>query len=139
MNSRLLVEELKRDEGVRLKVYLDSRGIATIGVGRNLRDVGISEGEALALLEADIARTTADLDRTIPWWVTLDEVRQRVLMNMAFNLGVSGLLGFHQALAMVRAADYAGAAREMLISTWAEQTGPRAQRLSNMMRDGVVA
>lgn len=139
MNSRLLVEELKRDEGVRLKVYLDSRGIATIGVGRNLRDVGISEGEALALLEADIARTTADLDRTIPWWVTLDEVRQRVLMNMAFQLGAAGLLGFHQTLAMVRAGDYAGAAREMLISTWAEQTGPRAQRLSNMMRDGVVA
>lgn len=138
MNTRLLVDELKRDEGVRLKVYLDSRGIATIGVGRNLRDVGISEDEASALLEADIARTTADLDRTIPWWVTLDEVRQRVLANMAFQLGAAGLLGFHQTLAMVRAGDYGGASVEMLNSDWSTQSGPRAQRLSNMMRDGKV-
>jgi len=132
-----LVAELTRDEGVRLKPYNDSQGKLTIGIGRNLSDVGISREEADNMLLGDIERTCLDLDRAIPWWTKLSEVRQRVLANMAFNLGVPGLLAFRRTLEMVQEGKYEDASREMLVSAWASQVGPRAQRLSNMMRDGV--
>jgi lysozyme len=130
-----LVSELCRDEGVRLKPYVDTVGKTTIGVGRNLTDVGISQDECNALLENDIGRTTAWLDRNLPWWSTLDPVRQRVLVNMAFNMG-GGLLSFANTLAAVQRGDYAAAANGMLASKWATQVGARATRLADMMRNG---
>ncbi|KAG0310255.1 hypothetical protein BGZ97_012685, partial [Linnemannia gamsii] len=81
-----LLSELSRDEGRRLKPYRDTVGKLTIGVGRNLTDVGISESECDMLLENDIARIRAWLDLKLPWWRDMDKVRQRVLINMTFNL-----------------------------------------------------
>jgi lysozyme len=130
-----LVAELCRDEGVRLKPYLDTVGKTTIGVGRNLTDVGISQAECDALLENDIARITAWLDRNLPWWTGLDAVRQRVIVNMAFNMQ-GGLLSFVNTLAAMQRGDYATAANGMLASRWATQVGARATRLADMMRNG---
>ncbi len=130
-----LFSELNRDEGRRLKPYLDAVGKLTIGVGRNLTDVGISESECDILLENDIARTLAWLDLKLPWWRHMDKVRQRVLINMTFNLG-SKVLTFVNTLAAMQHANYAAAANGMLASKWAKQVGKRAQRLSNMMRTG---
>ncbi len=130
-----LVFELKRDEGQRLKPYLDPIEKITIGVGRNLSDIGISHSECTTLLENDIERTLLWLDHHLPWWRALDAVRQRVLINMAFNLG-GRLLTFVNTLAAIRRADYAVAANRMLDSKWAKQVGARAQRLTNMMRTG---
>ncbi|MBN3500929.1 glycoside hydrolase family protein [Burkholderia cenocepacia] len=130
-----LMAELTRDEGRRLKPYLDTVGKTTIGVGRNLTDVGISDAECDTLLSNDIDRTVAWLDRSLSWWRQLDPVRQRVVINMAFNMQ-GGLLTFTNTLAAMKRGDYAAAADGMLASKWAGQVGARATRLASMMRSG---
>jgi len=131
-----LLTELTRDEGRRLKPYTDTVGKTTIGVGRNLDDVGISEHECDMLLQNDITRTVAWLDRSVPWWQTLNAVRQRVMIHMAFNLG-NRLLTFVNMLTAAKSGDYNTAADAMLTSKWATQVGARAQRLATLMRTGV--
>jgi len=127
--------ELMRDEGLRLKVYRDSAGIETIGVGRNLRDKGISHDEAMFLLENDIDECIADC-LTFPWFADLNPVRQRVLINMRFNLGASRLRQFKNTLGYVSRGEYQLAAEGMLASKWAKQVGQRAIRLARMMETG---
>lgn len=134
-----MVAELSRDEGVRLKPYRDTVGKLTIGTGRNLDDVGISNDENNLMLSNDIGRTCAALDKSLPWWRNLDPVRQRVLVNMAFNMGIGTLLGFHNTLAAIQISDWQSAHAGMLGSHWAEQVGERAQRLANMMLTGETA
>jgi hypothetical protein len=70
MDTAKLVDELIRDEGLRLRPYMDSATPPriTIGVGRNLSDVGISKDEAFRMLHNDLERVTADLDQHLPWW-----------------------------------------------------------------------
>lgn len=134
-----MVSELRRDEGVVPHAYQDSLGYWTIGVGRLIdkRKGGrLRDEEIDFLLMNDIAETEEELDATIPWWSTLSDARQRVLISMAFNLGIKGLLGFKNTLAMVKAGDYVGAAEGMLNSKWAKQVGDRAVRLSKMMKEG---
>lgn len=133
-----LMAELKRDEGVRLKPYRDTVGKLTIGAGRNLDDKGISAVEATILLANDIEEVCAALDAELPWWRDLDGVRQRVLANMCFNVGIQKLLTFANTLAAVKAGDYLRASQAMMASKWARQVGPRAIRLATMMRDGTV-
>lgn len=129
-----LTTDLKLDEGLRRKPYRDTVGKLTIGIGRNLDDVGISEDEAEYLLQQDINRTMADMDRLMPWWRGLDDTRKRVLINMGFNLGVPGLMKFKNTLAAVKEVRYADAAEGMLASKWAKQVGDRALRLAELMR-----
>jgi lysozyme len=121
--------------------YQDSRGFWTIGVGhcidRCIAGAGISAPVSAQLLEQDIARAELDLDYHLPWWRELTDVRQRVLLNMAFNLG-DRLLGFRKALTAMQGGDWSTAATEMLDSQWAAQVGPRAQRLAEAMRSGVM-
>jgi lysozyme len=135
-----LREQLLTDEGLRLKPYTDTVGKNTIGVGRNLDDVGITKLEAMYLLENDISRAIRDLVAALDWFPLLDPVRQCVLVNMAFNLGVGnskrGLLSFQNTLAAIASGDYAAAADGMLRSKWAKQVGHRAERLAKMMRTG---
>lgn len=138
MNLDALVKELTRDEALRLKPYRCTAGKLTIGIGRNLDDVGISATEAEFLCRNDVADVLAGLDREIPWWRNLDEIRQRVLVNMGFNLGVKGLLAFKNTIELVRCGKYLDAAQHMMESKWAKQVGPRAVRLATMMRDGGV-
>lgn len=135
MNIELLKAELTRDEGQRLKPYRDTVGKLTLGVGRNLDDVGISEAESDFLLESDIRRVCDGLDAHLHWWRDLDETRQRIIANMAFNLGVPGLLDFKNTLHYIQNRDFDEAAREMLASKWATQVGERAKRLAKLMRD----
>jgi lysozyme len=136
MDFAKLKEELIRDEGMKLKVYKCSAGKNTIGIGRNLDDVGISASEATYLLQHDIDRVIAELNLRLPWWATQSENRQRVICNMAFNLGIDGLLKFKNTLALMQAGKYEDAAREMLNSRWANQVGSRAKRLAKMMAEG---
>lgn len=136
MNKELLRAELERDEGLRLKPYKDTVGKLTIGVGRNLDDRGISKATAFQMLDEDIESHWEELCRQLPWVGQLDDARQRVLCNMAFNLGVPTLLTFKQTLGAVQRKDYAAAAVLMLQSKWAKQVGPRADRLARMMEHG---
>lgn len=134
MNRALLMLQLERHEGKRLKPYRDTAGKLTIGVGRNLDDVGLSEDEVDALLINDIGRVEHDLFRLVPCYSSLPDPQQRVLANMAFNLGVTGLLKFQHMLAAVAARDFNTAAQEMLDSAWAKQVGTRAIELADQMR-----
>ncbi|MGB0823694.1 MAG: glycoside hydrolase family protein, partial [Alphaproteobacteria bacterium] len=111
-------------------------GRLTIGVGRNLEDLGITTDEAMFLLANDVERCCAELDLAVPWWRTLDDVRQRVLVNMVFNLGIRRFLGFKKMLRHAAAQAWDLAADEMLDSRWAVQVGMRAKTLSDMMRSG---
>lgn len=131
-----LKAELTRDEDRRPRIYIDSVGKTTGGVGRNLSDVPFSDDEIDLMLTNDIEKAETGLDARLSWWRVLDPVRQRVLLNMAFNMGVAGLLAFTNTLAAVHAGDYDAAADEMLNSKWAGQVHDRAQRLAQMMRTG---
>ena len=131
-----LADQLKRDEGFRAHPYTDTVGKLTIGYGRNLTDVGISDLEAQALLATDIAMAESDLEAALPWTAGLDEVRRGCLLNMTFNMGVGGVCQFKEMLAACAAGDYSGASQQMLASKWAEQVGPRAQRLAIQMESG---
>ena len=135
-NRELLVYELSRDEDVRTKPYKDSVGKLTIGVGRNLDDKGLSKAEINILLNNDINDCESDLDRDMPWWRQLNDNRQRVLLNMCFNLGITRLKGFKSMLRDVQNGLYDQAAVEMIDSLWARQVGGRAVRLAKLMKNG---
>lgn len=126
---------LIRQEGLRLKPYVDSVGKTSIGVGRNLTDNGILESEAYAMLDNDIAMHTAEAVK-LPVFANLDSVRQDVLIDMVFNMGLPRVLGFKHMLAALAAKDWDGAADQMLESKWATQVGNRARELAQMVRTG---
>jgi lysozyme len=128
-----LAAELRADEGLRLKPYRDSLGILTIGVGHNLDEKGISYAAAMFILREDMQEAETLLDTNLPWWRTLTEDRQKVLINMAFNMGPK-LLSFKNTLSLIETGKYADAADAMLESLWARQVGPRADRLAARMR-----
>ncbi|TDV04698.1 glycoside hydrolase family protein [Paraburkholderia caballeronis] len=146
MNLDLLEAELRRDEGVFYRPYDDPLGVLSVGVGHNLQVAPLPAGwtypltdaQVDELLSADIAATLQQLDARLPWWRSLDEVRQRVLANMAFNLGIAGLLAFRKMLAAVQAGNWNTAAYEMRNSKWFSQVGDRAKRLYTAMKTGVM-
>lgn len=130
-----LVEQLVRHEGVRLKPYTDTVGKLTIGVGRNLTDVGISSAEAFVLLEHDIDAVIHDC-AAFAWFAGLSPVRQRVIVDMAFNLGSTRFRLFVRMIHALAIGNFEEASREMLSSQWAQQVGSRARDLARMMTTG---
>lgn len=133
-----LIAQLKIDEGCRLTAYKDTVGVWTVGYGHAHVAPGTvwTQAKAEAVLISDVTEHNALLAEKLPWIATLDPVRRRVLQNMAFNLGIAGLLGFKNTLEYVRTGQYDDAARNMLASKWARQVGDRAVRLAKQMRTG---
>ena len=138
MDIAKLKSDLELDEGLRLHPYEDTVGKLTIGIGRNLDDVGISEEEARHMLGNDIKWVVEELDRTMPWWRTMPEPAQRALANMAFNLGLTRLRRFKNMLTALQAGDYRKAADEALDSLWAKQVKGRADRIAALYREAAV-
>lgn len=131
--------QIVQHEGMVLSAYQDSEGYWTIGVGRLIdqrRGGGISEAEAMLLLDNDLARVEQAVYARWPWVAWLSDVRQRVILDMAFNLGLDGLAHFTATLTAVQAGAYEAAADQMLKSLWAKQVKGRAVRLAEMMRTG---
>lgn len=131
-----LQDMLVRDEGMKLRAYLDTKGKITIGVGRNLEDVGISEAEAMQLLSNDIATARSEAAK-YPFFPSLDPVRQDVMIAMLFNMGASRFAEFKRMFQALNRKDFEAAASEMLSSKWSSEVGKRAARLAEMMRSGV--
>ena len=131
-----LIEQLKRHEGLRLKPYKCTADKLTIGVGRNLEDVGISEEEAEMLLQNDIQRATVQIQKEFPWTEQLDEVRFAALINFTFNVGIGTVGKFVNAMALLRDGNYDMAADEFLNSRWAKQVGQRAVDVTDQIRTG---
>ena len=155
-NREKLIDQLILHEGLELKVYKDTLGIDTIGVGRNLEDRGITDGElmhmnllreeiyttgitekdARFLLGNDIDIVERELLDAHPCMERLDDVRIRVLLDMAFNLGVPRLRKFKNMWAGIHEGDHIRAGDDMMDSRWANQVGARAVRLCKMMKEG---
>ena len=152
-----LMKKLIAHEGLRLNVYKDSLGIDTIGIGRNLQDRGISkeeldeldipsikhvyeygitEADAIFLAENDVQIVEDELVRAHSCVEELDAVRQLVLIDMAFNLGVPRLCKFKKMWAAVPAKQFDIAAKEMLDSRWARQVKSRSTKLAHAMHHG---
>ena len=135
-NKERLIDQLIRHEGMELKVYKDSLGIETIGIGRNLVDRGVTEEEARYLCNNDIAIVERELVQNFPIVSSLSDIRIRVLLDMAFNVGLPRLRGFKRMWAALDKHDYGEAAKEMLDSKWARQVKTRAYTLARMMESG---
>ena len=135
-----ITRQLKADEGFKRAVYQDSLGYWTIGVGRlvdpSRPDSGLRDSEIEFMLRNDIEDRITALGKVLPWFLDLDEVRQGVLVNMAFQLGIKRLMGFSTTLQMVAQGRYEDAAQQMLKSKWAAQTPERAKRLAQQMKSG---
>ncbi|NCC26361.1 MAG: hypothetical protein EOM25_14375 [Deltaproteobacteria bacterium] len=136
MPSCELLRQLESHEGLRLTPYRCTSGKLTIGFGRNLEDTGISLEEARRMLHSDALQALAAVRRALPWTNGLSEPRRCVLAAMAFNMGITGLMGFRRMLSCLEQNDYEGAAREMLDSHWRNQVGQRAVILAEQMRTG---
>jgi len=136
MNS---YDQLKRDEGEVLHAYQDTLGYWTIGIGILIdkkKGGGLRPEESEFIFNNRLRILTEDLDKRIPWICKLDPARRGVLVNMAFQMGINGLLKFHNTLNTVEKGNYRLASEQMLQSLWATQTPARAQRLSNQMATG---
>jgi lysozyme len=151
------IKKLITHEGLRLEVYKDSLGIDTIGIGRNLEDrgitkeeldwmdipnmaivhtMGITEADAMYLAENDVQIVEEELVRAHPCVNKLDAVRQLVVMDMAFNMGVPRLCKFKNMWNAIHEENYIAAAKEMLDSRWAIQVKSRSTKLANAMHNG---
>jgi len=129
-----LVARLKQEEGFRAFPYTDTTGNLTIGYGTNLT-AGISPLQADALLRVAISEINTELQR-YSWFTGLDTLRQLVLLDMAYNMGVANLLGFQEMIQAIEMKNFSAAADQMLNSLWARQVGERAIRLAEVMRTG---
>jgi len=131
-----LIDQLIRHEGMELKPYKCTSDKLTIGIGRNLEDVGISEEEAKSLLMNDLKRVDTQLEQMMPWSQELDTVRYEGLMNFVFNVGIGTALKFVNAMAAIKEKDFDTGATELLNSRWAEQVGQRAIEVAEQIRTG---
>jgi lysozyme len=149
--SEHLLDQLKRHEGFRKRVYICSAGKETCGYGYNLEanplnlssieisqahTKGINHVEAERLLKLMITQCRHQLEVTLPFFSKLDTVRQDVLINMCFNIGLAGLLKFKKSLLLIEAGEYSQASIELLNSKWAKDVKGRALELSTQMKKG---
>jgi lysozyme len=132
---RQLVESLIQHEGLRLKPYFDTVGKITIGYGRNLTDNGLTSQEAAILLDHDIDAALRNATQ-FDWFAGLDDERQRVVVEMIFNMGLVGFGSFRHLIHALAVKNYPEAARQMRDSRWATQTKGRAVTLAKLMEDG---
>jgi len=138
MQNETTDQMIARHEGYREHIYRCSKGKLTIGYGYNL-DSGMPEDEALILMGLRILKIISELKEKIPWFEDLNDARKMVLVDMAYQMGVSGLLGFKKMFTAMRVGNYERAYTEMLDSKWAKRDTPeRAKELSVMMRTGSV-
>jgi len=131
-----LIDQLVLHEGVRHKVYTCPAGKLTIGVGRNIEDLGLSDDEIYYLLKNDIRRCDEELTNAFRFYKDLDPVRKDAMINMAFNIGISRLRGFKMALKLMETKEYSEASMEFLDSLWASQVGQRALDIAHMIKYG---
>ena len=136
MNSEQLSAQLTTDEGKRRRIYTDTVGKLTVGIGRNMSDRDLSDDEIDLMLKNDIDRVIGQLDAVAPWWKMLSDRRQQALANMGFNMGVPTLMTFKNSLALLQNGKFEQAADAFMDSKWAGQVGARAVRITTMIREG---
>jgi lysozyme len=143
MDLDKLKQQLTLDEGYRTFPYDDQtgkppllKGRLTVGIGHNLTDNGLPDEIVQAIFISDVTNATNDLSQKLPWWTSLDDVRQRVLVDMCFNLGIKELVTFTNLLGFIKSGSYQAAADDMRTTLWYKQVGARGERLARMMESG---
>ena len=136
MDKQRLFKQLRTHEGVEKFPYKCTAGYLTIGVGRNIEERGLLDDEVDFLLDNDINIAIDEVAATYDWFFDLSEVRQRVIIDMVFNLGLPRFAQFKNMIAAIEAEDFVQASNEMMDSRWAQQVGLRASRLAEMMETG---
>ena len=121
---------------MRLKPYLCSSKKLSIGIGRNLDDIGISEDEAETLLRHDIIEATSQLLKAFPWMGALNDARGSAMINFTFNVGIGTVKKFKITLGHLENHAFEEAADEMLTSRWSEQVGARSKEVAEQLRTG---
>ena len=150
-DKEVLKHILIADEGMKLFPYMDCcgkpwrqcpcgfKGKLTLGVGRNLEDVGITEDEAILLLENNINSSIIQVERNFgSWFSKLNSARKMVIISMAFNMGIDGLKTFQKMIKSISSGDFTSASNQMLMSKWSSQVGNRAIILSQIMKTGIL-
>jgi lysozyme len=140
INREQYRKHAEREEKKVNHAYQDSKGYWTIGIGTLIderRGGSISDKAIDFLFNEKVDEKIAQLDTRLSWWKDLDEVRALVILDMCYNLGIDGLLGFKNTLALIQAKRYSEAADRLLISKAATQDAPnRYKRLAQMLRTG---
>lgn len=128
-------ERIRAHEGVRRYPYKDAEGYLTIGVGRCLDKVPLSDDEIEVLFANDYFRAASSA-RLLPGFEELNEARQGVLIEMVFQMGLDGVRGFKKFIAAYQRGFWPQAKAEMLDSKWAIQTPKRARTLADIFLSG---
>ena len=130
-----LYDWIKNHEGLRLKPYRDIIGKLTIGIGRNLEDVGITEDEAFLMLVNDINRCESELIEIFgkDEFLLYPEPVRVVLYDMIFNLGKPKFLKFKKMIQAIKDKDWYVMIREMRDSKWCRQLPKRCDNNSNLI------
>ena len=131
-----LLDQIKLEEGKRLKPYRDQMGWLTIGYGRNIDVNGISGDEAELMLANDLARFSQEVHVRLPWTDSIGDERRAVMVGMAMNMGTAGLLTFKKMLRLAEMGDWDGAAAEIISSRYHEQLPERAARYAAQLSTG---
>lgn len=144
MNREQLMSDLTTEEGFRSLVYDDAtgqplkqgsilRGNPTVAVGWNIAGLPCTPDLGQIILGYWVDKTWADVQAQIPWAVNIPEPVQRALTNMAFNLGVHGLLGFNTFLSFIQAGNYSQAAEDLATTLWFKEVGTRGPKIQALI------
>ena len=129
-----LVNQLKQDEGFRSHLYKCTAGKDTIGYGLNI-EAGITKEEAALILEHRVHKLHETLSQ-YDWYKNLDDTRKTAIINMAYQLGVGGMLKFKKMIAALELREWTEAAAQMMDSRWFKQTESRVRRVMHIIETG---
>ena len=131
--SKLIVN-IKKNEGYISTVYKDSLGIDTIGYGFAIKDLNLEEDICDIILERKINKLRAEVKKRFKWYDNMPVIIREVVIEMCYQMGVTGFSKFKKTIGFFEAKDFKGASVEMLDSKWAVQTPGRAKQLSEEVR-----
>ena len=125
-----IVEDIKKHEGFRPKVYECTEGYDTIGYGFAIKDLTMDEDVATLILMKKLHTLLQRIIVAFPWFKDVDETAKKVVINMCYQLGIRGFSKFKKTIYYLETEQYEEASIEMLDSLWAKQTPNRAKELS---------
>jgi lysozyme len=142
MDMDRLLASVKKHEGYRNKVYLDTLGKRTVGVGHLCvedfweDDKEYEEKFLMTILEHDLSDAIKGANDLLAenGCMDMDEIAEEIIIEMIFQLGKTGVSKFRNMWKALSALDYSTAAEQMLDSRWAKQTPNRANGMADIMR-----
>jgi lysozyme len=129
-----LVDSIKVSEGFRPRLYQCTAGVDTIGYGFAIKDLHLDEDICDMILERKLGELKLRIHKNYPFVLDLPESVQDVVIEMCYQLGLTGFSAFKKTIQFLRLEDFKSASVEMLDSRWAKQTPNRAKRLSQIVK-----